>query len=75
MIKVFDDWKSIIHFLYGIFVSFILFLCPPAGLFLLFIFIIYEIGEKEPLENKIGDFIEFGLGLFIGVVFILFLNI
>ena len=61
--KLFDDKKSVIHFLLGL-------ITPPLFPYSLIIpaaFTIYQLREKESIESKIGDFIEYMLGLVPGL--------
>lgn len=61
----FDDKKSLLHFLTGIATARL----GPAGILIIIIFVIYQKREREPYLNKLGDFIEFILGILAGLLF------
>lgn len=52
--KVFDDSLSYLHPVLGY--------ASKSAPILLIGFVIYQLFEKEPMANKIGDFLEFGIG-------------
>lgn len=58
MIPIFDDGFSYIHPLLG----FVSKSTPVLGTLVMLGFVGYQLFEKEPLANKIGDFFEFGAG-------------
>ena len=60
---VFDDKKSILHFAAGAIAAMI----GVFSIFLILIFVLYQIREKESDLNKLGDFIEFLLGYAYGI--------
>lgn len=60
---IFDGWRSWIH-LVAAAASVILGIPIPATL----VFIAYQLFEPEKIPNKLGDFIEWGIGLFIGAI-------
>jgi len=65
MIKIFDDWKSILHTI----AAFILTLCDPIALIAgTMIFIAYQFSEREKLSAKRGDFIEWLIGIILGSI-------
>lgn len=53
--KVFDDSLSYIHPVLGY--------ASKSAPILGIAFVLYQLFEKEPMANKIGDFVEFGIGL------------
>ena len=61
--SVFDDKKSIFHFAVGAIAA----MTGVFSIFLILIFVLYQIKEKENDLNKIGDFIEFLLGYSYGL--------
>ena len=60
---VFDDKKSIFHFITGVITA----MTGVFSIFLILIFVLYQIREKESDLNKLGDFIEFLLGYSYGI--------
>lgn len=62
-IRVFDDLKSLIHIAAG-FGGVFLGISVPVTL----VFTIYQYLEKEDLNNKLGDMVEYGIGLFLGAI-------
>jgi len=63
MREIFDDLKSIIHFLLGLIVPIV----PILNIIIILVFIVYQIKEDEILLYKIGDILEFILGFVTGV--------
>ncbi|MEM3423582.1 MAG: hypothetical protein QXE51_03360 [Nitrososphaeria archaeon] len=62
-IAIFDDQKSFFHVLMGV----------PAGLFIknvgiliILAFTVYQLTETESMAAKVGDFIEFFVGMVLG---------
>lgn len=62
-VAVLDDWKSYIHIIYGFLVSIHILILIVGAV----VFTVYQFVEKEKKECKIGDIIEFLLGVVIGV--------
>ena len=60
---VFDDKKSIFHFAAGAIAA----MTGVFSIFLILIFVLYQIKEEESDLNKLGDFIEFLLGYAYGL--------
>jgi hydrogenase/urease accessory protein HupE len=62
---IFDDWKSIIHFMLG----FVSCLASRVSLFLTIIivavFIMYQVAESGGIYELVGDVLEFLIGFFI----------
>ena len=57
MIPYFDDPYSYLHPVMGFLAR-----SGPLGNLILVGFVVYQLFEKEPMPNKIGDFVEFGIG-------------
>jgi len=60
---VFDDKKSLFHFVAGMIAAMI----GVASIIFIALFVFYQIREKENDLNKLGDFIEFLLGYSYGL--------
>ena len=58
LVPFFDDQSSYWHAIMGGLVYRI----PAVGPVAVFLYIAYQLAEKEPLPNKIGDFAEFACG-------------
>ena len=56
IVKIFDDLKSYFHFLLG-------FLTPFLGRLGLFVVVVYLYFDKDSPEEKIGDLVEYFLGM------------
>lgn len=63
-IKVFDDKKSLVHFVLGVITPFFL----PWSLLIPAAYVWYQAREKEDAGSKVGDFIEYCTGLIAGLV-------
>ncbi len=57
--RLFDDASSFVHMLMG---AALPFLKKDAAIAVWIGFAAYQLTEAEPLENKLGDFAEFGIG-------------
>jgi len=65
-VMVFDDWRSILHFIYGAVAGFLKNLYPEA-LVLLAAYMIYQLLEYMKVRDQIfGDILEMTLGYFYG---------
>ena len=62
-IRIFDDISSIAHFIFGL-IAALLRLDISATI----VFVAYQVYEREKVEFKLGDYIEYALGLLIGGV-------
>jgi len=62
--KILDDPFSYLHILYGVVTALFL----PYSAIIPFIYLGYQLWEKESLRAKIGDFLELALGIAIGAV-------
>ncbi len=60
--KLLDDPFSYLHILYGIITALFL----PWSAIIPFIYVAYQLLEKESLRSKIGDMIELAIGIAIG---------
>ena len=60
---VFDDKKSIWHFMLGLVSAYF----KALSIIIIFCYIIYQLREREKPESKLGDFIEFLLGYAYGL--------
>jgi hypothetical protein len=65
---IFDDFKSILHFLFGIFTSFVSHLNIFVAIVLVAIFLAYEYVESNSLGELLCDCFEFVLGLAAGSI-------
>jgi len=63
-LKVFDDKKSLIHFALGVITPFLF----PYSLIIPAAYVWYQAREKEDIGSKVGDFIEYCVGLIAGLV-------
>lgn len=61
---IFDGLESIIHF----FIGFLLPYIPILNIIILFLYVIYQVTEKENKIKKLGDFIELIIGYIAGVL-------
>lgn len=57
-VEIFDDLKSLFHFILG----FITPIVPRLGLIITMIYFLYQSWEKEKINAKRGDVIEFLIG-------------
>jgi hypothetical protein len=57
---VYDDFYSFLHTIAG---GIATYYGGTIGLFIVGAFTAYQAFEKEPMGNKAGDFVEFGIGL------------
>lgn len=64
MRSVFDDKRSFFHFLLGVFCV----LIPILGIGVFWVFLIYEVFDKDRELNRLGDFIEFVSGVAYGII-------
>ena len=64
-VKVFDDWKSVIHILIGVLVGA---LGGTVGFIIATIFFLYQMGESKSMEEFLGDWFEFWWGWFVWLV-------
>jgi len=62
-VRVFDDPRSILHFLIPLTLTVI---SPSALLAATIVYLVYEVLEHEPLENKLGDLVEWLTGILVG---------
>lgn len=69
-LSVFDDVKSIIHFLVGLTTSVLRCYIPLLSLAIIALYIMYEVEERDSELNRLGDFVEFVMGFLAGLVFI-----
>jgi len=67
MVKIFDDWRSVLHFLAPI----PLVVKPVLLLTVTILFICIELAEKEDFDTFAGDLIEWCLGVYTGFALIL----
>jgi len=59
IVKIFDDLKSYFHFLLGFLTPFL----GRLGLFVVVVYLIYQYFDKDSPEEKIGDLVEYFLGM------------
>lgn len=59
LVRVFDDWKSLIHFILGFITYFCVYVVVPYAVYQL-VEVLYR---KEPARNTIGDFLEYFTGI------------
>ncbi len=64
--KVYDEPKSFIHTIIGLIAGATFKSYPEVTLSLVLLFVLYQLYESEPAESKVGDLIEFAVGLAIG---------
>ena len=62
--KIFDDPFSYLHLLYGVITALFL----PYSAIIPFIYLAYQLWEKESLRAKIGDFLELAIGIVLGAL-------
>ena len=62
--KIFDDPFSYLHLLYGVITALFL----PYSAIIPFIYIAYQLWERESLRSKIGDMIELVVGVAVGAL-------
>jgi len=69
---IFDDYKSFFHTIYGVINGILLasndYVAVALAYIMFVVFLVYQLVEKENIYNKIGDFIEYGIGLGIGIL-------
>lgn len=65
---VFDDWRSIIHFIAGLTVKPLRAISPLIPITIIICFIIYESVERDNQVKTLGDFIEFITGSIISLL-------
>ncbi|NPA98168.1 MAG: hypothetical protein GXO43_02205 [Crenarchaeota archaeon] len=66
---VFDDSRSVFHFLYAVLVYLPSAKHPYVSLIGTLLFLLYEVPEKENPISTLGDLEEFIIGALIGLVF------
>ena len=64
-IRLFDDWLSLLHFLYA---ALIALLDPTLAVAASIAFTAYQLVERERGPEKLGDFVEWMLGLLAGAL-------
>ncbi len=60
---IFDDWLSILHFLWGVVAAF----SGPMGFFAVVLFVWYQRQEAERPDYTLGDVEEFLIGYVMGL--------
>ena len=68
---IFDDYKSFFHLLYGI-INGVLFAtgdytCIALAYLMFIVFLLYQAFEQEKCINKVGDMIEYAIGVGLGI--------
>ncbi|MEM1724531.1 MAG: hypothetical protein QXW71_01965 [Thermoplasmata archaeon] len=63
------------HFIYGFFTSFTLFIHYVFVVVNTIIFLIYQILDEEPYDEKLKDIVEFAGGFILGQLVLFLLNI
>lgn len=63
-IPILDDFKSWLHVLLGIFISYED--SPLIALSAIGLFTAYQLRESENMRNKVGDFVELNIGMAVG---------
>lgn len=58
---IFDDISSFAHLLLGVLAR-----KSPQGTIITGLYLTYQLVEIEPMKNKLGDLVEFGLGYAVG---------
>lgn len=62
-IAFFDDQRSFLHVLMGVPAGLLI---KNVGILIILAFTVYQLTEPETVEAKIGDFIEFFVGMVLG---------
>jgi hypothetical protein len=72
---IFDDWKSIVHFLIGFAACFVSKLSILSALLLAAIFIIYQLIESKTFKELLSDVLEFCIGYALCCVILYFFRL
>ena len=59
---IFDDVASLLHILLGVVAA----KSEKQGKDIIGVYTLYQLAEREPMINKLGDFMEFGIGYAVG---------
>lgn len=62
MVRVFDDWRSLIHLLLGFTAS----LDVAVSIAVSLSYAVYQYIDEDNVEEKKGDYVEYILGVLIG---------
>jgi len=65
---LFDDWRSIFHFILGMIVPLISKVSLLLSVIVVSVYVIYQVLDEENAINTIGDIVEFMVGFMIGLL-------
>jgi len=71
-LRIFDDWKSAVHFMLGLTYTYLHHILFHVSLLILILFLSYEIFESKSKYELFYDTIEFSIGVIIGYILLVF---